>query len=176
MQVTCIKSPDAADLELFKRCVWVTMGKVNRPGSHPSSELIRKCLDARHSPIRVLQFAFLFEGIPSNTATHLCRHVHATPFVSSLRNDRQDKIDGDNAPRNTPVDLILYVNAEELMTIANKRLCRKAAAKTREAVQMMCLEALDRLPELEGLLVPMCEYRGGCHEINGCGWYERKGV
>ena len=26
------------------------------------------------------------------------------------------------------------------------------------------------MPELEGLLVPMCDYHGGvCHELNGCG-------
>jgi hypothetical protein len=125
---------------------------------------------ARHSPIRVLNFAFLIEDIPSNIATHFCRHVHAVPFVSSLRNDRQNRMDGDKAPRVTPVDMILYCNAEELMMIANKRLCMKASEKTRRVVQMMCLEALDKMPELAGLLVPMCQYHGGVwHEVDGCG-------
>jgi len=79
-------------------------------------------------------------------------------------------MDGDNAPRNTPVDMILYCNAEELMTIANKRLCNKASEQTRLVVKMMCLEALDKMHELSGLLVPMCEYHGGvCHEIQSCG-------
>lgn len=79
-------------------------------------------------------------------------------------------MDGDNAPRNTPVDMIFYCNAEELMTIANKRLCNKASEQTRLVVKMMCLEAMDKVPELEGLLVPMCEYNGGvCHEIQSCG-------
>jgi hypothetical protein len=118
----------------------------------------------------VFNFAFLIEDIPSNTSVHLCRHVHAVPFVSSLRNDRQNRMDGDKAPRDTPVDMILYCNAEEFMTISNKRLCDKAAPMTRRVVQMMCLEALDKMPELVGLLVPMCQYHGGvCHEINGCG-------
>jgi hypothetical protein len=118
----------------------------------------------------VFNFAFLIEDIPSNTSVHLCRHVHAVPFVSSLRNDRQNRMDGDKAPRDTPVDMILYCNAEELMTIANKRLCMKAAPVTRRVVQMMCLEALDKMPELAGLLVSMCQYHGGvCHEIDGCG-------
>lgn len=172
MKVTCILWPEQRDLMLFKRAIWTTMGKTDVPKEPPFPKLVHDCLDARHSPIRVLNFAFLFEGIPSNTATHLCRHVHATPFVSSLRNDRQNWIDGDIAPRNTPVNMILYLNVEELMTIANKRLCKKAATKTRQAVMMMCNEALDKMPELEGLLVPMCKYRGGCHEINGCGWYQ----
>ena len=146
------------------------MGKKDTPKNGPSEKLVHDCLNARHSPIRVLNFAFLIEDIPSNTSVHLCRHVHAVPFVSSLRNDRQNRMDGDKAPRDTPVDMIFYCNAEELMTIANKRLCNKAAPMTRKVVQMMCLEALDRMPELAGLLVPICQYHGGvCHEVDGCG-------
>ena len=146
------------------------MGKKDTPKNGPSEKLVHDCLNARHSPIRVLNFAFLIEDIPSNTSVHLCRHVHAVPFVSSLRNDRQNRMDGDKAPRDTPVDMILYCNAEEFMTISNKRLCNKAAPMTRRVVQMMCLEALDKMPELAGLLVPMCQYHGGvCHEIDGCG-------
>lgn len=170
MKVNCIYWPEDRDKLLFKRAIRVTMGDAGEPAKPPTPKLLRDALNARHSPVRVLNFAFLFEGIPSNTATHLCRHVHAVPFVSSLRNDRQEKIDGDAAPRNTPVNMILYVNAEELMTIANKRLCTKASPMTRLAVEMMCEEAKQRMPELDGLLVPMCQYHGGmCHEINGCG-------
>ena len=146
------------------------MGKKDTPKNGPSEKLVHDCLNARHSPIRVFNFAFLIEDIPSNTSVHLCRHVHAVPFVSSLRNDRQNRMDGDKAPRDTPVDMILYCNAEELMTIANKRLCNLASEKTRLVVKMMCIEAMDKMPELEGLLVPMCVYHGGvCHEMNSCG-------
>ena len=170
MKVTCIYWPREEELMLLKRCVWATMSKTAVPKEPPMPQLIRDLLNARHSPIRVLNFAFLIEDIPSNIATHLTRHVHAVPFVSSLRNDRQDKMDGDTAPRNTPVNMILYCNAEELMTIANKRLCSQASAKTRHVVQMMCLAALDKMPELTGYLVPMCEYHGGvCHEFKSCG-------
>lgn len=145
------------------------MGQKERPTKLPSSKLLHNCLEARHSPIRVLNFAFLIEDIPSNISVHLCRHVHAVPFVSSLRNDRQDRMNGDEAPRNTPVDMIFYCNAEELMVIANKRLCSKASVLTRLAVEMMCDEAVEKMPELDGLLVPMCEYHGGvCHEIQSC--------
>lgn len=169
--VSCIKWPDEEERRLFKRCIWVTMGRTEAPTQGPSSDLLHKMLEARHSPIRVLNFAFLIEKIPSNTATHLARHVHAVPFVSSLRNDRQDRIDGDAARRDTPVDMILYCNAEELMTIANKRLCFKAAPRTRDVVMDICEKAYEKMPELDGLLVPNCEYHGGvCHEIEGCGW------
>lgn len=169
MKVTCIYYPETRERKLFKRCIWVTMGKTEEPKEAPTPHLLCDVLKARHSPVRVLNFAFLIEDIPSNIATHLCRHVHAVPFVSSLRNDRQNKVDGDNAPRNTPVNMILYCNAEELMTIANKRLCAQASEKTRKTVKMMCDAATEKMPELEGLLVPACEYNGLCHEINSCG-------
>lgn len=170
MKVTLIYKPDERELMLFKRCVWITMGKNETPKKPPSSKLLRRVLKARHSPIRVLNFAFLIEGIPSNISTHLSRHVHAVPFVSSLRNDRQTKLDGDKAPRNTPVDMIFYCNAEELMTVANKRLCSRASKKTQEVVRMMCDAAANAMPEIESCLVRMCEYHGGvCHELESCG-------
>ena len=172
MTVQLIKSPNVDDMMLMKWCIWITdiSKRGKKPLSPPSSELVRKVLRARHSPIRVLNFAFLIEGIPSNISTHLARHCHALPYISSLRNDRQDVMDGDSAPRNTPVDMIFVMNAEELMIVANKRLCNKASEKTREVVQMMCNEVLKVMPEFEGLLVPMCQYHGGvCHEIDGCG-------
>lgn len=144
------------------------MSKTETPKDGPSEKLLRGCLEARHSPIRLLNFAFLITEIPSNISVHLCRHVHALPFVSSLRNDRQNWLNGDEAPRNTPVSMIYSVNAEELMVIANKRLCQKASPLTRLAVEMMCDEAVAKMPELDGLLVPMCRY-GRCHEIEPCG-------
>lgn len=170
MKVTCVYWPEERERMLLKRCVWATMSKTAEPKEPPMPQLIRDLLNARHSPIRVLNFAFLIEDIPSNIATHLTRHVHAVPFVSSLRNDRQNRMDGDTAPRNTPVNMILYCNAEELMTIANKRLCTQASAITRHAVKMMCDAATEKVPELEGFCVPMCEYHGGvCHEMKSCG-------
>lgn len=174
MKVTLIQSPSTYDRKMVLMAIWITMGKAKIPSKPISSELLKNILEARHSPIRMLEFTFLFEEIPSNTATHLCRHVHALPYVSSLRNDRQDKINGDLAPRNTPINMIYRVNAEELMIIANKRLCGKASAKTREAAKLMCEAAIEEMPELEEFLVPMCEYHGGvCHEITSCGRCEK---
>ena len=170
MKVTLIYGPTERELILFKRCIWVTTGKTDVPQTKPSKHLLQGALKARHSPIRVLNYAFLIESIPSNIATHLARHVHATPFISSLRNDRQERMDGDAARRDTPVDMIYYVNAEELQVIANKRLCMKASQKTRDAVQMMCDEAIKVTPELESCLVPACQYHGGiCYELEPCG-------
>ena len=167
MKVTLLKYPTDEDWALARRCALVTMGKT--PTKAPDLAWKRAILRARHSPIRRPNYAVLLERIPSTTATHLVRHVHAVPFVSSLRNDRQDRMDGDAARRDTPVNMILYCNAEELITIANKRLCHKAAERTQEAVRMMCREAFGKTPEIASELVPMCVHCGNtCHEMYPC--------
>lgn len=170
MKVRLIDYPTDDDWIECKRRALITMyGKGLEDVKPPSSDWKHKILEARHSPIRYLRYSFLIEDIPSNISVHLCRHVHAQPYVSSLRNDRQEVMDGDKAPRDTPVNMIFDVNAEELMVIANKRLCNKAAKKTREVVKEMCVQATYVTPELAGLLVPMCEYYGGvCHEMFSC--------
>lgn len=170
MEVKLLKGPTEEDLMLVKRAVWATMGETGEPKNPPTSQLLSALLRARHSPIRLLWFVFMIEDIPSNTSVHLCRHVHSVPFCSSLRNDRQEKLDGDAARRDTPICMMYAVNAEELMVIANKRLCMKAAEKTREVVRMMCDKASEALPEIKPYLVPNCIAHGGvCNEIESCG-------
>lgn len=175
MKVTILKYPNSSDWVECKRRALITIyGKGLESPNPPSMEWKRSILEARHSPIRYLWFSFLIEDVPSNTSVHLCRHVHAQPYVSSLRNDRQDAMDGDKASRDTPVNMILDVNAEELMVIANKRLCMKSAFNTRYVVSSMC-DLVEKLcPEFAGLLVPMCQYNGGvCHEMHPCGLFQR---
>lgn len=177
MNVKLIGYPTEKDWIECKRRALITMyGKGLGDIKSPTSDWKHKILKARHSPIRCLRYSFLITDIPSNTSVHLCRHVMAQPYVSSLRNDRQDAMDGDEAPRRTPVNMILDMNAEELMTIANKRLCNLASLKTRQVVAAMCLKAIDVTPELEGLLIPMCEWQGECKEMFPCGkrWNDGK--
>lgn len=174
MDVKLIGYPTEDDWIECKRRALITMyGKGLGDIKPPTSEWKHKILKARHSPIRYLRYSFLITDIPSNISVHLCRHIHSQPYCSSLRNDRQDAMDGDKAPRDTEINMIYDVNAEELMTIANKRLCNLASLKTRQVVAAMCLKAMDVTPELEGLLVSMCEYHGNvCHEMFSCGRYK----
>ena len=169
-KVTAIYWPEEREFILFKWALRVTKGKIERPKTPPSSKLLTDMLNARHTPIRVLNFAFLIENIPSNISTHFARHGHAVPFVSSLRNDRQNVIDGDKAPRDAPVHMLFFCNAEELMTVANKRLCGAAAEKTQKIARQICDEAARVCPEIEQFLVPNCVWHGGvCHEPDSCG-------
>lgn len=168
MTVELLKYPTEADWMLCKQCTLVTVSKTS--SKPPTDEWKRKLLRANHSPIRTLEFCFRLTDIPYWVSVHLVRHVHATPFVSTQRNDRQKKYDRGEAPQNAPVTMCWFMNAEELITIAHKRLCTQASPETRAVVQKMCDLVLETNPEFEGLLVPNCAYRGGlCDEFNCCG-------
>ena len=137
----------------------------------PTKEWLHKILEARHSPIRELWYRFVLEDVPYWVSVHLVRHhVGFQPYVQSQRNDRQDKYDRTKAPQDAPVTMRISLNAEALLTLANKRLCAKACPETREVVAEMCRQVEAFCPEFQGLLVPMCEYHGGvCHELQPCG-------
>lgn len=153
-------------LEVKKRAL-VTVGKDAK--TPPTVEWKSKILDARHSPIRRLFFSFYIE-CPYWVSVHLCRHIHAQPYVKSQRNDRQVDYDRTKAPQDQPVCMIWDMNAEELMNVANKRLCTTASKETRELAQKMCDLVVEKMPEFKPVLVPMCEYHGGvCHEMFPCG-------
>ena len=166
VKINLIKYPTSEDWMLCKKCALVTIGK--DAVKEPDAMWKHSILEARHSPIRELKFVFELE-IPYWVSVHLCRHIHAQPYVRSQRNDRQADYDRTSAPQNAPVRMIWSMNAEELMVIANKRLCKQASEETRQVVQLMCLAVLEVCPEFENLLVPMCVYHGGkCHEMHPC--------
>lgn len=169
MLVKLMEHPSDKDWMAVKERALVTVGK--KAVTEPDQLWKRKMLEARHSPIRWLRFSFYLE-VPYWVSVHLCRHIHSQPYVRSQRNDRQADYDREKAPQDAPVAMIWDMNAEELMVIANKRLCMQAAVETREVVQEMCRLVVEVLPEFETVLVPMCEYHGGtCHEMKPCGRY-----
>lgn len=168
MDIQLVKYPTTEDWMLAKQCTLVTVNK--EATTPPTMEWKKKLLKARHSPIRTLQFCFRITEVPYWVSTHLVRHVHAQPFVRSQRNDRQDEYDRQAARQDAPVNMMWYMNAEELITIANKRLCNQAAEETRDLVEQMCDLVKQACPEFEDELVPMCVRNGGvCHEMFPCG-------
>ena len=91
-------------------------------------------------------------------------------FVSTQRDDRQkvENVPRAEKPQGEMVTHIVYVNAQELMQIARKRLCNQASPETHWVVQQMVNEALKTNPEFEGLFVPACEYQHECREMFPC--------
>lgn len=166
-KVELIEYPTANDWMEVKRRTLVTIGKTAK--NPPTVEWEKKLLAAMHSPIRRLFFSFYME-VPYWVSVHFCRHVHAQPYVSTQRNDRQDKYDRNNAPQNATVKMILDMNAEELITIMHKRLCMQASAETRQVAMAMRDAVLAKCPEFFDVLVPNCVYRNGlCTEYKPCG-------
>lgn len=168
MKITMLSHPTDVDWLGVKQRALVTAGL--KAKNAPTEEWKQAILRARHSPIRYLRFSFLIEDVPYWVSVHLCRHIHAQPYVRSQRNDRQDSYDRNKAPQDAPVTMIWDMDAEELLIIANKRLCRTASAETRDVVQEMCMLVAKECPEFENYLVPNCMYHGGvCHEMKPCG-------
>lgn len=146
-----------------------TQRKEPRSGE-PSVAWKKKIIKAEHSPLRCLMFNIDFYDIPNYVSVHLVRHVHAQPFVSTSRPD----IDGKQIPREEqkkidPVNMRLFLNAQEIINISKVRLCNKAEVKTREIWRQVIEELRKTEPELANACRPSCFYRGFCPEIKSCG-------
>lgn len=137
----------------------------------PSIKWKKKIIKAEHSPLRCLMFNIDFYDIPYYVSVHLVRHVHAQPFVSTSRPD----IDGNQLSREEqrktdPVNMRLFLNAQEIINISRARLCNKAEDKTRKTWNKVIEELRKTEPELANACVPNCLYRGFCPEFKSCGF------
>ena len=139
----------------------------------PSDDFKRKIIRAEHSPLRCLMFNIDLYDIPYYVAMHFRTHklVHV-PFVSTSRPD----IDGNQKPRNEqkkdePVNMRLFLDAQEIIAISKVRLCSKAERKTRDIWQQVIIELYKQEPILAEACKPSCIYRGICPEINSCNFH-----
>ena len=96
MLVKINEYPKDKDWFEVKKRALVTVGK--KAITEPNEMWKRQMLLARHSPIRRLNFSFYIE-CPYWVSVHLCRHIHAQPYVKSQRNDRQNEYNRDFAPQ-----------------------------------------------------------------------------
>jgi len=133
-----------------------------------SDRVVNQMYDSQHSPIRSQIYMIEMLDIPTFVSVHFVRHsVGVTHYVKSNREDRANI--SDVADRNTPVNHMMILNAESLMSMARKRLCFKASKETREVMEQIVLELSKQNDMLANYLMPECWYRGGvCHEQNGC--------
>lgn len=168
-RVSLLRGPTDDDWRLVRQCALCTAGLELHDERHLDRRWRHAILRARHSPIRELRFVFILEDVPYWVAMHLCRHhVGCHPYVRSQRDDRQrgeGEHDRGSARQDAPVDMIWSLNAEALMTVAEKRLCNLASPETRAVVQQMC-DIVDWVyQEFEGLLHAPC---ADCKEMHPC--------
>ena len=157
----------------------ITVGKADSAKQVPD-KFKEQILRSEHSPIRNLIFKVEFKGIPTFVSQQYSRHqisgihepVHKTDvehFVVTQRSDRTG-IDRSQLSQTEPVTQRMTINAQGLIDMSRKRLCRKASAEARQAWNLLKDEISLIEPWLAGRMVPDCIYRGVCPEIESCGY------
>ena len=168
MKVELLKFPSEQDLKWVKTCTLNTVGKKLKSDSQVSSEWVEKLVKAEHSPIRELWFGIKME-IPYWVSVHFVRHhIGINHYVSTQRTDRTG-VNRNEKPQGELVSHIMSVNAQELVFMAHKRLCKQASQETREIMQEIVKKVVQVAPYMKSVLVPLCVYRNGkCDEMFPC--------
>ena len=168
MEVEMWRHPTEEDWFGAKQRALVTAGK--KAINPPDNEWKVKMLRCRHSPIRYLQFSFYISDMPYWLHVELVRHhVGFQPYVKSQRDDRNNnEVPRGKKPQDAPVNAIIDLNAETLMTLMNKRLCGCATKEMQEFMLTIRKEVIKTNPEFAEFLVPMCLYHNRCNEFVSC--------
>lgn len=136
--------------------------------SSATLDSIYKC---EHSPMRTQLFKVELRDIPTYVSVHLVRHNQGvTHFVKSNRDDRCGR--GKLIDRMSPVNHGMIINAQALINMAKKRLCKQADNRTYNVMSMLKSAMKVADPALAKYMVPECEYRRGCNELKPCGHWE----
>lgn len=166
MKVELLKHPELQDLAWLKTCTLNTVGKSSTTA--PTEEWVERLVKAEHSPMRELWFGIKME-IPYWVSVHFVRHhIGVNHYVQTQRSDRTGIL-RDEKPQGEIVSHIMSVNAQELVFMARKRLCKQASPETREVMQLIVKEVIKVAPYMKEVLVPLCVYRNGkCTEMFPC--------
>ena len=136
----------------------------------PSARWKRQMLLAEHSPIRQLMFQWKWRGLKYWVSVHFVRHkIGIEHFVRTQRSDRTGS-DREQLAQSATVDHECLANAQALINISRKRLCRQASPETQVAWKSFLDSVAVQEPEVTRVCVPECVYRGFCPEMKSCGY------
>lgn len=145
-------------------------------GKYPSSAWKKQMLLCEHSPIRSGRIIIEIHNVPVFVIDHFVRHHEGfVPFVSSLRDDRNEFPEGYIPNRETPNSMRFDGNFQAFINISRKRLCGKAHKDTMRVWYAILDEVRKIEPELASVMVPECVYRGFCPERKSCGYCGSEG-
>lgn len=155
-----------------KNAAMTTIG-INPTSKEPSKDWIRRMLLCEHSPIRKKIINWKWLDLKYWISVHFVRHKFGIEhFVKSQRPDRTgNRNNRDDMPQNTLVNHECEANAQAIINISRKRLCKMAMPETRQTWQDFLNELNKIEPELVNVCVPDCIYRGWCYEYNSCNWH-----
>lgn len=137
----------------------------------PSASWKKRITMSEHSPIRKLKISWRWYDLPYWVSTHLVRHsTGVNHYVRTQRTDRTN-INRNRLPQDSLVEHECEANAQAIINISKKRLCKQASMETRQAWALFLERIRDVEPELFNACVPECVYRNGlCPEFKTCGW------
>lgn len=143
--------------------------------ANPSDKWKAKMLLAEHSPIRLVEYDWLWEEIKQWVTVHLVRHHEGCEkFVATQRDDIYSYgIPRDELPQGSENTMMMTANLQSLINISRKRLCGRASKETREAWEAVVENIREIDPVVADKLVPECVYRGFCPEFDHCCGYCR---
>jgi len=136
----------------------------------PSVAFKKAVLMAEHSPIRDIMIKWVWEKMPHWVTVHWVRHKWEK-FVRTQREDRTD-IPREQRTQVEPQDMKGDANVQALIDSMRKRLCRQASPETRMYAEDLKAAIHEVQPEISNVLVPNCVYRGGCPEMQNCGFFK----
>lgn len=140
--------------------------------NEPSSSWKRRMLLSEHSPIRQLFINAKWYNLKYWVSVHLVRHKYGIEHW--VRTQRQDRtgLDRNELAQGNNVEHEILASSQAMINISRKRLCTQASKETREAWQSLLEVIKDTEPELYGVCVPDCIYRGWCYEYKSCGYHK----
>ena len=152
-------------------CARVTINK-GEGKREPSPKWKKQILLAEHSPIRCIEYKWEWYEIPYAITTHFVRHCLG--IVHWVRTERTDRTGTDRTELSqmNPIEHRATANVQALINIGRKRLCMKADETAREAFKLVVDMVNKDDPDIGGVLVPECVYRGFCPEFYSCGYYK----
>ncbi|MCP4650338.1 MAG: thymidylate synthase ThyX [PVC group bacterium] len=144
-----------------------------KEGTKEPSELWKKrMLLCEHSPIRQIQIKARWEDLKSWVSVHFVRHKFGIEhWVRTQRTDRTG-IDRNGLSQDVLVEHEFLINAQAIISISRKRLCKQASKETRQAWNDFLYSIIDLEPELFQACAPDCIYRGYCYEFKSCGFHK----
>ena len=146
-----------------------TTVRMEEGAKEPGRGWKRRILLSEHSPIRQIVFTWKWINLPYWVSVHFVRHkIGIEHFVSTQRTDRTG-LDRAAIPQSACVMHACLANAQALIFISRKRLCRQASPETTAAWRLVLDEVRKVEPDLHGVCVPECVYRGFCPEFRRCG-------
>jgi len=152
---------------VYSAALYTQGKKPKEKGMMPSARWILDTVIANHSMLRELVYAIDIEDVPNFVINHLVRHVHAQPFVRTMREDITG-VPSNEITRLTPNSFRWFISGQELIQASNQRLCTKASKETRDVIKEVIKEVGKIDPAIAFMCVPNCIKLAGCPEYKKC--------